>query len=483
MSGTTTPIGYERPFAGYPGQVFATCYQAAAWLANLLASGAAPAANAAQGALACFQTFSNGADAVAMWTAANAFAQETINLANVQALPLNLDPVTQTYFTARVASMAAAASGLAVLPPAANPFNAIAYLGAGQPAIADTGYLEWCVGFLAETPPSGLTTATLTTYATGVATAWLTIANAVQVVQGVTLTNAYDAAARQFRVASTVASGLTALTVSGGFSQINTQALWNGTVAMPSLLLDAASLTSAPASIANQQAAVIRFKLRNLAIQTAYLLLSLRSPIIGNVMSATLRRNKSLMDLAARTVGSYEEWASIAALNAVQPPYPGPANQTLAASGTPLLLPGSVVPPSGSIPTYAANVLGIDYDFGPINGPQPAWLGDISLIAGYLNLRRALGRQLQTPLGTLIYHSDFGCRIPYEIGAVQSVNEADRLAAFGAAALASDPRTANVLSAVATVQPGRLATFSGTVIPVGPGAQPVGVNEVISPLP
>jgi len=475
--------GYEQPFAGYPGQVFSTCYQAATWLANLLASGSAPAATAAQGALSCFQTFMNGADAVALWTTANALAQETINLAAVQALPLDLDPVTQTYFTARVASVAAAASGLLALPPTANPFNAIAYLGAGQPAIADTGYLEWCMGFQAETPPSGLTSATLTTYASGTATAWLTITNAVQVVQGATLTNAYDAAARQFRVASTVSSGLAALTASG-FAQTNTLALWNGVVAMPSLLLDAASLMSAPASIANQQAAVIRFKLRSLAIQVAYFLLSLRGQGTGNVTTAALRQNETLMDLAARAAGGYAAWSSIASLNDVQPPFPGPANQALASSGTPLLLPGSVVPPAGATPpTYAANVLGVDYDFGPINGPQPAWLGDIQLIAGYTNYARALGRRLQTPLGTLIYHPGYGSRIPYEIGAVQGVDEASRLAAFGAAALAADPRTANVLSAVATAQPGRLATFSGAVLPIGPGAVPVGVNQVISPLP
>lgn len=475
--------GYESPFAGYPAQCFATAWQTAAWLAGVLQGGSAPVASIAQAAVASFQTFSNGADAVAMYQAATAFAQEQINLAAVQALPLTLSPTTLAYFTARVATVGAAASGLAALPPPANPFAAIALLSGGKPAIADTGYLEWCATFSAEVPPSGLVSPTaLVSYATGAATAWLNVANAVRVVQGDNLTAAYDTAARQFRVASTVASGVAAI---GTYTQTNIPALWNGTVAMPSLLLDAASLTNSPASLANQQAATIRFALRSLALQTAYLILSLRSSIAsGSVSTATLRRNESLMDLSARSAGGFEAWQAVASVNGIQPPYPGPTSQPAGVYDSPLLMPGSSQAPSGAAaPTYAANVLGVDYDFGPINGAQPPWLGDISLIVGYRNLSRALGRRIQTPLGTLIYHPSYGSRIPGEVGAVQGANEASKLAAFGAAALAADPRTASVLSAVASVQPGFLATFSGSIQPVGPGSSPVGFSETINPIP
>jgi hypothetical protein len=478
-------VSYEPPFAGYPGTVFATCWQSAAWLSTLLAGGSAPIASIANGATAAFRTFMNGADAVAAWQAANAFAQEQINLAAVDALPLGLDPATQAYFTARLGSVAAAASGLAVLPPQVSPFDAVALLSAGQPAVPDSGYLEWCAGFAAETPPSGLVSpGSLVTYATGAATAWLTVTNAVRMLQGASLTQAFDTAARQFRVSSVVATGLASMTA-GGFTETDIPALWNGAVAMPSLLLDAGSLTSSPAFLGNQQGGAIRVALRTLALQTAYLVLSLRSTIAsGSVATASLRRNESLMDLAARAAGGFEAWSSIAAVNNIQPPYPGPTNQAVAASGTVLLMPGSVVAPSGSAaPTYAANVLGTDYDFGPINGPQPPWLGDISLITGYANFARALGRRLQTTLGTLVYHPGYGSRIPLEVGAIQGSDEARRLAAFGRAALAADPRTASVVSATASVRPGFLATFYGTVVPVGPGAVPVSVNEVINPLP
>jgi hypothetical protein len=480
-------MSYEPAFAGYPAQVFAVAYQTASWLSATLAGGSAPIAAIADAAVASFATFSNGAESVAVYQAAQAMAQEQISLNAVQALPLGLDPTTQAYFLNRIASIDAAASGLAALPPTANPFAAVALLAAGQPAIAYPGYLEWCVGFGAETVPSGMVSpASLSTYATGAATAWLNVTNAVRVVQGNTLTAAYDTAARQFRVASTVASGLVAVSgAAGGFTQANLPALWNGTVALPSLLLDASSLSNTPASLANQQGATIRYALRSLALQTAQLILSLRASVSsGSVSTAMLRRNETLMDLAARAAGGFEAWSAIAAINGIGPPYPGPTNQSTAASGTALLMPGSTPLSSGvAIATYAANVLGVDYDFGPINGPQPPWLGDIALIAGYPNFARALGRRIQTPIGTLIYHPGYGSRIPPEVGAVQGANEASRLAAFGAAALAADPRTAGVLSATASVQPGFLATFSGSVSPVGIGATPVGVNQVISVTP
>lgn len=479
-------MSYEPPFAGYAGRVFATCWQATAWLSSVLQSGAvsSPAAIASP-ALAVFDTLVNGADAVAVWQTGAMLAQEQRNMAAVEALPLTLDSTTQAYLFARAASIAAAAGDLAALPPTVNPSAAPALLSAGRPAVPDPGFLGWCMTFGAETPPSGTTAASLVAAASGAATAWLTVTNAIQVVQGVALTTAYDAAARQYRVASGVANGLAVVEANtGGYTQADATALWNGAVAVPSLLLDASTLMSSPAWAANQQGAVVRFLLRSLAVQVAYLLLSLRAPITGAAATASLRRNETLMDLAARAAGGYEEWAAVAALNAISPPWPGPTNQGVAASGTSLLLPGSALPVSGTpVPTYATNVLGVDFDFGPINGTQPAWIGDISLIVGYANLARSLGRRLQTPLGTLIYHPQYGSRIPPEVGAVQDGVEAQRLAAFGGAALSADPRVASVTSATASVQPGFLATFSGVVLPVGPGSSPVSVNETLSPLP
>jgi len=259
---------------------------------------------------------------------------------------------------------------------------------------------------------------------------------------------------------------------------------WNTAVALPSIMLAAASLNAAPATLSNQQCAVIRYALNASASSLAQLLLSLRSPAVAVPGLATLRIGESLQDLATRTTGDFENWPAIAALNALSPPYPGMSNTTLALKGAALLLPpasGTVVA-GGPAPSYFANVLGTDWDFGPINGPMPPWIGDIPLITGYLNFARAIGRRLQTTLGTLIYHPSYGSRIPPEVGAVQGIDEAPRLRQYGDSAITLDPRTGSILSSIATTQPGWLATYSAVVQPIGPGSNAVSVNETLSPL-
>ena len=215
--------------------------------------------------------------------------------------------------------------------------------------------------------------------------------------------------------------------------------------------------------------------------QLALFLLSLRQPTTGQVNLATLRVNDTLMDVASRSLGDFEQWSAIATLNGLTPPYPSPDNK--AQAGQQVFLPGTTGTVASGTPvaSYAANVLGTDYDFGPINGTQPAWTGDYQLITGLLNYARSVGRRLQTPIGTLIYHVTYGSRIPGEVGAVQSIDEAARLAAFGESAVMSDPRTASVLSATAVLQPGFLASFTAVAQPIGPGQTPVQLNETISP--
>jgi hypothetical protein len=169
-------------------------------------------------------------------------------------------------------------------------------------------------------------------------------------------------------------------------------------------------------------------------------------------------------------------------LNNIQPPYPGPTNQQVALQGKQLFTSGLSLGANTNA-TYEVNVLGADYDWGPINGPQPPWLGDISLITGYFNFRQAIGRRLQTPLGSLIYHTDYGCSIPAEIGAIQSSDEAAKLTEYAKSAIKGDPRTGSILAANTVLQPPFAAHFSAKVSPKGPGAQSVDVVQVIGATP
>jgi hypothetical protein len=323
---------------------------------------------------------------------------------------------------------------------------------------------------------------TIPTFAAAAAQAWLNVTNAVGVLQGANPTSAYDTAARQYRCSAVTATLLSQLQ-SGPVAAGNVAALWNQNVALPTILLDGAGLSTSPASIQAQQAMVIRNTLLTTAGAIALFLFSLRTAIGSAPVTAVLSNNDTLLDLAARQTGNFENWTTIAAINALTPPYPGPTNQAVALSGRQLYMPGSAVTVGASAapPSYPDSAMGTDYYLGPINGAQPPWNGDIPLIRGLLNFAISLGRRLQTPIGALTYHQEYGSRIPAEVGAVQSADESSRLAAFGVAAIKADKRTGRVLFAEASTQPGFLATFNATVQPVGPSSTAVQVLQNITP--
>lgn len=484
-------------FFGYPGQVWQVCYQALSWLSGQLQGGAAPAIQQASATLTVFQTLRNGVNAVAAWQTGAALQAEVQNLIAVEALPITLDPTTTIYFTDRITGITNAATGISALPQPVSVTNVIALLSAGTPAVPDPGYLEWCMTFGGEPLPTGISVNNLLAGAAGMVTAWQTVASTIAVFQGSSPTQAYDTAARMARTSLVISNMLASFTSAPPFAVATTNgALWNQVVALPTILLDAASLTGTPNSLQNQQCGVIRFALLTMVFSLARFLLSLRRPVLEQVNLAGVRAGDSLMDIAARVLGDFEQWSAIAALNGLAPPYPGQDNGALV--GKQVLLPSSTgtIVSGAAVPTYAANVLGTDYDFGPINTgiqvtglttapipPSPPWTGDIQVITGLLNFARAIGRRLQTPVGSLIYHPTYGSRIPPEVGAIASLNEAQRLAAFGVSAIAADPRTGNILQPTAQLLPGFAATFQALVQPISPNSQAVLINETISTLP
>lgn len=501
-------------YAGYPAQVWATCYQSMTWLANLITTNIANVSAIYGPTNLVFDTLLNGVHAIDAWQAGNTLAVEAQNMIAIEALPISIDTVSQNYFTSRVEALNDAFPEILALVPTVNPFKASANLSNGQPAIAYPGFIEWAMTFQGEVPPFGIS---LPSGGDEVTQAWLNITNAINVLQGTALTSAYDTAARQYRCSAVVASVLDSL-VSGPFSpsilleanqiplydsagnplldsagnpiftsgETLSSLAWNQTVAIPTYLLDVASFASAPATFGAQQSAVIRYALISQLQSLANLLLALRIHTVTQPTTATLRNTESLADLAARTTGNFENWTTLANLNEIQPPYPGPSNQTLALQGKQLFTsktPGILPDPDSSGVSYLINVLGADWDWGPINGTQPPWTGDINIITGYYNFARSIGRRLQTPLGALIYHKNYGDRIPGEVGAIQSADEAARLLQYGRSAILSDPRTGLILSSQASTQPGFLANFSAIIQPIGGATQPVQINEVIGGRP
>lgn len=472
----------QPSYTGYPATVWSTCYQCLVWLNGVLANSTDPAI-VANPALVVLQTLRNGSTAIEAWQNGAALRNESLNMIAVEALPIVLDPTTTEYFTNRIASISLAADQISLLPSVALPFNVATKLQQGIPAIASSGYLEWAMAFEGEAVPTGLVDPIdLLTYANNMAQAWLTVANAIAVVQGTQPTAAYDTATRQYRCSKSLNNLLAQLT-SGPFVLTDISLLWNSVVALPTILLDGSALSTMPSLLQVQQAMTIRNTLDRMANNIAIFLYSLRTVINSAPMTAILTNNDTLLDLAARETGNFENWVQIASINSLKPPYPGPTNQTIAQQGRQLYMPGSSVKIGASdvAPSYPNDAMGTDYWFGPINGIQPMWKGDIALITGLINFAGALGRRLQTPIGSLVYHQEYGSRIPGEVGSVQTIDEAERIAAYGKAALAADKRTGQILSAKAAVFPGSLATFAGVVTPIGPGTNPVQIDTQITP--
>jgi phage baseplate assembly protein W len=475
----TTPI-----FSGYSGAVWQSVYASICYYQAQLTAPQASANPASVISLSevMLQTLLNADDAIVASAMAAAWAVESTHLTTVSTFPLgSISPVNASFFNNRLASYDAATPALTAIVPATssflNPFQGIAN---GIPAIPPCNLLGFFAAFNYETPPVGLNAANFAAQAQGVASAFAAVAVAVQIFQGVFPTQAYDTVTQEENVANAAAyliSSFTSGTVASGSASA-----WNQIVALPAMTMSADIITGAPVAASAQQQATIRYAMLSLAAQIAEFLATAAIPTTGQVNTATLMVGQNLLDVAAQALGNYELWPEIAALNNLLPPYVGAvAAPGIAAWGTQLLLPspGTQMAANGVTISYDNNVLGTDLYVGPINGDMPAWEGDFQSITGYSNLAWALGRRLQTALGSLVFHPDYGSRIPPEVGMVLDDSTAGHIAAYGKSALLNDPRVQSVTSALSNLIANQGVSFSATVQPIGIGSTPTQVNQVI----
>ena len=467
-------------FYGYPGQVWANVYGALNIFNNALSFTSTPF-TVLPLAEAVLQTALNGLNALTANRLANSWQGTSVSMANISSLPLTLSPTDVTYFQNRLNSFTAAASGIIPCVPLIPMTGVAAALSAGNPSIsASLDILTFFQSFNVEPAPSGLVNTNLPVYAAQSTQAFYDISGAIN-----TLPNGDT---YLLDIAQHIGGTNSEFTdFVGEFYQFlspTPQMLWNQMFVLPTLLMFADWATSAPNTLAAQQDMLIRYLIITIINQLNQFIMTASRPVNAPSPQVPVFVNDSLMDIAARGLGNYEQWTQIATLNNLQPPYI--ARNASQASGIAgwggslaLPVPGST-PVSGVAPNYLTNFLGVDLYFGPLNGAMPQWTGDFQVIGGYNNLRWALGRRLQTTYGTLIYHSDYGSKIPPEIGQVQTAQTASYIAAFGRSALASDPRVASVPTATATLVSAGTIQFNGAVIPNGFGSTPVSVNEVIT---
>ena len=432
-------------------------------------------------AQALAQTLDNGSSAFAVYLFSAGTQTNYSALAQAIALPLTLDSATQAFFQNRATAMQSAILGAQALQVA--PGLTAPLLAAGKPSIPYPGYLEFLLNFAYETPPTGLTVTNFAVQAQACATAWTTVATALQT-QGVFYTGTSLNAVQQMGLAAqVVANAISNITLPSG---LNLTAAWNTLVAAPTISRAAAITYSDPTSLGAQSIAIARYNTLLVLNQFNILLTILRNQTITQtVRLAKVRMNDNLMDIANRELGNFEEWRNIAALNGLIPPYisntPGPG---LVVPGDQLFMPtpnGGTTPQVGSPPSYTNNYLGVDVYLGPLNQPMLPWTGDFQVISGYQNLAFSLGRRLQTGLETLIYHPNFGSRIPPEVGSIDDQSISGQLQAYTASSLSSDPRVAKVTNVNVLVQQDTGFQITSTVLPNGLGQSEVTVNEVFGP--
>lgn len=500
-------------FIGYSGLIWQAVYSGLVYYQAQLGL-TTDAEQAVSLSEAMFQSLLNGVTAINANTLVQTWQSEAVGLQEIQALPLDIDEYDATILNNRTTAYITAAEALLPLLPQ-GPFpTPPASLGIGQPIVPDLGLLDFYETFEFESPPAGTNPSNLVANAFSVGTAFNDIATQISIYQGANITSLYDVATRQALVSNVAAQILASFTSgplgpSTGFSQSpeflatesnillvtetgiflvagtdGTLAEWNEIVTLPAMTMDASLIGTAPFSYAAQQNGVIRNVMLTVAAQIALFLLILRNPSLTQINLSTVRVGDSLQNIANRSLGDFEQWTSIAAVNGLQPPWIGPvAASGVAGWGQNLLMPSPGTAPSaaGVIPSYQNNFLGIDLYIGPINGAMPPWTGDFQTIAGYSNLSWALGRRLQTTLGMLIYHPDFGSRVPPEVGNIQVQTTAMDITTYATSALLTDPRVAAVLGASSSLLPNGLIQFNGNVQPAGFGTG-VLVNEVIGPL-
>lgn len=471
-------------FVGYSGQVWSAVYGAVLYFSQAIGA-ASSVADQASLASAMLQTLLNGAEAINAAQTLQSWRSNYAQLSSILTFPLDLDSTTQTVVLARYNAYAGAIAALTPLIPTVASFQKSDVLVSADAVIPSAGYLNFCATFNYEVPPIGLTPANFTANALEVSTAFNNLANAIGVYQGSNPTGAVDTAQLESDSAAVVAMCLadnTSGPVAANLVEMNS---WNQIVSRPTMNLVGSVIGNAPFTQQGQQNQVIRFSILGFAQQVARYLLILHQPQTSQINLTTVRNGETLMDIAARALGDFEQWQAIASLNGLFPPYIAPVSSPgVAAWGSQLILPapGTQLSSVGAVPSYTINYLGTDFYTGPINGEMPPWSGDYELITGYRNLSWALGRRIQTTLASLIYHSTYGSRIPPEVGAVQDTTTVGAIAAYGMSALASDPRVIKVLSATASGSNGEV-NFEGVVQPGGFGSLSTSVNEVISNVP
>lgn len=479
---------------GYPGSLWKTLLSVLSYVQNNLSPNtSASSQQVLVNAIAT--TFRNGRDCFDANAYASAWNQEYALLLPILSSGVTTDDTTLSYVVNRILALQGAT--IAVSKLASPIFAPVSVLNTGVPVVSNPNLVEFLMEFQYETPPAALLAALPVNYpaafaaaAQAQAVAWQTLGAAL-LAQGLTSGSTYDAVQRQAAVSLEAANAANTITVSTTSDPTET---WNRLISMASLTRIGSVYIANATTQTNQQLNIARFVTCQTLDVFNVLLLKLRQYIPAALRVVTLRNSDTLVSLAARELGNFELWPSIAILNSLSPPYIAPIGSApiagLAVPGQQLFIPTDAATAATTnqsvttqVPTYENNYLGIDLYLGPMSQAEMLpWTGDFTLISGYNNLQNALLRRLKTTLGSLVFHPQYGSRIPPEVGAVTTAAVSGYLKAYAEAAIVSDPRIYQVTSITATVNTADYGVqITATATPNGSENTSVSVNEVLQP--
>jgi len=436
---------------------------------------------------ACATSLENTRDSFDAYSYASYWAQEYALLAEVLTYSLGIDPTTLTYISNRIICFQQAA--IAIKTIYSSTIQNPSVLLSGNVVVSDPGLVEFLMGFNYETIPSDLIAgypASLATDAQTEATAWATLLTAVANSNAVA-GQVYDAVARQAQITRDVADSVALLSISINSDPTTT---WNRLVAMPALTRTASVYMADPTTSLSQQTSVARYVVCKGLDEMNNLALKLRQYVAQRLKIVTVKNSDTLVLIAARELGNFERWPEIATINNLQPPYIGAVGQSpvsgLAIPGQQIFLPVDDNSSTNPTPTtttplsYENNYLGVDLYLGPLDqADMLPWTGDFNTQSGYDNLATALGRRIQTTLGSLIFHTEYGSRIPPEVGNVSTATTLSDIEAYAKSAIATDPRVDTVTNVSAKSPAYGTVQVTATATSNGSSTQTSQVNEVL----
>lgn len=398
---------------------------------------------------------------------------EIANLQQGVALPVSVAQNIVALAETRINTVSTTIANLAsLLKPNIIPTVNFQNIAKGTAGFAPVGLLDYIMTYSVEPVPSGLTNTNISTILANQSADWTSYSAA--------LAQAFPAgegdAIESFNRQATISQALSiALENIGAISpETSLLQIWNTLAVYPILSMNGSLLSNNPFNGLAQSLNALRYLINTTLIQLDTLIASFQEQNLGTVLVITVRQNDSLPNIADRELGNFEQWQQIAQLNGINPPYQ-------VYPGQQLFLPPATNNNQQTPPNYLINYLGTDLYYGPLGSNMLPWTGDFFTISGYNNLAFALERRILTTLGTLIYHPNYGSRVPPEVGNVQEPQTATHIGAYANSAILTDPRVNNIPYWTISMQPNNLISYTATVQPNGFNTASTQLNLVLQP--